>query len=123
MEEVACKVKKGKSFVAFICGAAVAAVVTLLTAPASGKTTRKRIRVKARKAQLIVTRNIHKVEHQAERNLNRMKRDAFRTAKQTGKVLAKRAQLVRHAASEKLETARDRVLHVANGHSNGHKRS
>jgi gas vesicle protein len=110
-------VKQGKgSLIAFLSGAAIASVATLLFAPASGKQTRKRIAGGARKASRAVVRKATQLEHKAERQIKKLQRQAIRKVEKTSKVLAKRANGVRNAALSRVEGA----LRV---HTNGHHKT
>ena len=85
----------GQTIGAFALGATAATIVTLLYAPASGKVTRRRIALKVREYQ----------------------RTAGRKLGQTTKLLARQAELLREAAAERFNGAREWVAdRVTNGH-------
>ena len=85
----------GRTLGMFVAGAAAGSIVALLFAPASGRVTRRRIGMKLRAVQ----------------------RDAARQFGQVQRRLARKAETLREAASEKLSDAREWVAgHVANGH-------
>lgn len=86
---------RGRVLGAFVIGATAGSVLALLFAPASGRVTRKRIGLKLRAIQ----------------------RDATRHLGHTQRLLARKAETLRVAASRKLSNAREWVAeHVANGH-------
>ena len=78
---------------AFLLGATVGSVAALLYAPASGKVTRKRIGMKIRSLQTTAGRQLGQAQ----------------------KLLAKRAELLRETASEKIHDAQTWVAQRMNG--------
>lgn len=109
--------KKSGAVKAFAFGATAAAAIALLTAPASGKITRKRIGSKLRKVGRAMGRNVVKAEKQAERKLSKLQRETRRNVRKTGKVASKQVVQARkwvtehmpmngHAANGKAKTAR-----------------
>ena len=87
---------KLKSLAIFSLGAAAGSIVALLTAPASGVVTRRRIGQQVRKLQTTAARRL----------------------KDTRKVLIARAGVVRESAAESLVHAKEWVTdRMANGHA------
>ena len=86
---------RGRVLGAFVIGATTGSLLALLFAPASGRVTRKRIGLKLRSIQ----------------------RETVRHLGHTKRLLARKAETLRDAASAKLSNAREWVAeHVSNGH-------
>ena len=86
----------GKAAEAFTLGAAAGSLLAILFAPVSGRVARKRIGLKFRSLEQSTARQL----------------------RQTKKLLAKKADLLREAATEKLGNTKDWLVHRL-GPSNG----
>ena len=93
------KIGLGQTVGTFALGAAAGSIIALLFAPASGRVTRRRISLKVRA----------------------MRRQAIVQVARTQKLLARKADYLREATSEKLHDAKEWVADRF-VHGNGHER-